>query len=117
MLFVFVVLAHQRRRAIHLNVTAHPTGEWTAQQIAEAFPWDSAPRYLLHERDSVYGASFQQRVREIGIQEVPTAPRSPWQNPYAERFIGSIRRECLDQVIVLKRIFLAENSESILRIL
>jgi len=101
MLFVFVVLAHHRRQAIHFNVTAHPTAEWTARQIAEAFPWDSAPRYLLHDRDSIYGESFQKRVEEMGIGEVLTAPRSPWQNPYVERLNGSIRRECLDHVIVL----------------
>jgi transposase InsO family protein len=101
MLFVFVVLGHDRRRAIHFNVTSHPTAEWTARQIAEAFPWDSAPRYLLHDRDCVYGAAFHQRVEEMGIREVLTAPRSPWQNPYVERFLGSLRRECLDHVIVL----------------
>jgi putative transposase len=100
-LFVFVVLGHHRRRAIHFNVTAHPTAEWTARQVAEAFPWDSAPHYLLHDRDCIYGAAFHQRVEEMGIREVLTAPRSPWQNPYAERFLGSLRRECLDHVIVL----------------
>ena len=100
LLFVFVVLGHDRRRAIHFNVTAHPTAAWTARQIAEAFPWDSAPRYLLHDRDCIYGDTFHQRVEEMGIGEVLTAPRSPWQNPYAERFIGSLRRECLDHVIV-----------------
>jgi transposase InsO family protein len=99
-LYVFIVVAHHRRHAIHFNVTAHPTAEWTAQQIVEAFPWDSAPRYLLHDRDCIYGASFHQRVREMGIREVLTAPRCPWQNPYAERFIGSLRRECLDHIIV-----------------
>jgi putative transposase len=99
-LFVFVVLAHHRRRVIHFNVTAHPTSEWTAQQIAEAFPWDSAPRYLLHDRDSIYGDVFRQRVRGMAIREVLTAPRSPWQNPYAERLMGSIRRECLDHIVV-----------------
>lgn len=99
-LYVFVVLAHHRRRAIHFNVTAHPTAEWTARQIAEAFPWDSAPRYLLHDRDSIYRGTFHQRVEEMGSCEVLTAPRSPWQNPYAERFIGSLRRECLDHIIV-----------------
>jgi hypothetical protein len=76
-LFVFVVLAHHRRRVLHFNVTAHPTSEWTAQQIAEAFPWDTAPRYLLHDRDSIYGDSFRQRVRGMGTPEVLTAPRSP----------------------------------------
>src|SRR5882724_1713207 len=110
LLFVFVVLGHHRRRAIHFNVTAHPTAEWTAQQIAEAFPWDSAPGYLLHDRDCIYGASFHQRVGEMGIREVLTAPRFPWQNPYAERFIGSLRRECLDHIIVI-------NESSLRRIL
>src|SRR5713101_7474165 len=76
------------------NVTAHPTAEWTARQIGEAFPWDSAPCYLLHDRDCIYGASFHQRVGEMGILEVLSAPRSPWQNAYAERLIGSLRREC-----------------------
>ncbi|MDQ3172913.1 MAG: integrase core domain-containing protein [Acidobacteriota bacterium] len=109
-LFVFVVLAHDRRRAIHFNVTAHPTAEWTAQQIAEAFPWESAPRYLLRDRDAVYGESFRRRVLEMGIREVLTAPRSPWQNPYVERLMGSIRRECLDHVIVV-------NESSLRRIL
>ena len=99
-LFAFVVLAHHRRRVIHFNVTAHPSSEWMAQQIAEAFPWDSAPRYLLHDRDSIYGDVFRQRVRGMAIREVLTAPRSPWQNPYAERLIGSIRRECLDHLVV-----------------
>ena len=99
-LFVFVVLAHHRRRVLHFNVTAHPTSEWTGQQIAEAFPWDTAPRYLLHDRDLIYGDSFRQRVRGMGTREVLTAPRSPWQNPYSERLVGSIRRECLDHILV-----------------
>lgn len=109
LLFVFVVLSHHRRHAIHFNVTSHPTAEWTARQIAEAFPWDSAPGYLLHDCDCIYGAEFHQRVGEMGILDVLTAPRSPWQNAYAERFIGSLRRECLDHIIIfnepsLKRI-------------
>ena len=99
-LYVFLVLAHERRRLLHFNVTAHPTSEWTAQQIAEAFPWESVPRYLLHDRDSIYGDWFRQRVRGMGMREVRTAPRSPWQNPYAERLVGSIRRECLDHLVV-----------------
>ncbi len=99
-LFVFVVLAHHRRRVIHFNVTANPTSEWAAQQIAEAFPWDTAPRYVLHDRDNVYGDIFRQRVRGMAIREVLTAPRSPWQSPYVERLIGSVRRECLDHLIV-----------------
>jgi putative transposase len=100
-LFVLVILAHERRRVVHVNVTEHPTVEWTAQQVVEAFPWDEARRYLLRDRDSIYGVSFRQRVRNMGIEETLIAPRSPWQNPYVERLIGSIRRECLDHVIVL----------------
>ena len=100
-LFVLVILAHERRRVVHVNVTEHPTAEWTAQQVVDAFPWDATPRYLLRDRDRVYGASCRQRVRHMGIEEVLIAPRSPWQNPYVERLIGSIRRECLDHVIVL----------------
>ncbi len=100
-LFVFVVLSHHRRRVVHFNVTEHPTAEWTGQQMVEAFPWDTAPRYLLRDRDDIYGAYFANRVAGLGIEEVLTAPRSPWQNPFVERLIGSIRRECLDHMIVL----------------
>jgi putative transposase len=100
-LFVFVVLAHQRRRVLHFNVTEHPTAEWTAQQIIEAFPEDTAPRYLIRDRDGVYGRHFRNRAEGMGIQEVLTAARSPWQNPFAQRLIGSIRLECLNHVIVL----------------
>jgi len=100
-LFVFIVLAHARRRIVHFNVTEQPTAQWTAHQISEAFPWEAAPRYLIRDHDSVYGPPFQTRLEGMGIEEVPTAPRSPWQNPFAEREIGSVRRECLDQVIVL----------------
>jgi transposase InsO family protein len=99
-LYVFVVLRHERREIVHFNATYHPTAEWTAQQIVEAFPFDSAPRYLLHDRDSIYGKRFRTRVKSLGIEEVVTAPRSPWQNPYVERIIGSIRRECLNHVII-----------------
>jgi putative transposase len=102
-LFVLVVLSHHRRRIVHFNVTENPTAEWTAQQIVEAFPYDTAPKYLLRDRDKVYGSYFQKRVCGMGIEEVLIAPRSPWQNPYAERVIGSIRRECLDSVIVLNK--------------
>jgi transposase InsO family protein len=111
-LFVFVVLAHYRRRVIHFNVTAHPTSEWTAQQLAEAFPWDTAPRYLLHDRDSIYGDVFQRRVRGMAIHEVLTAPRSPWQSPYVERLIGSLRRECLDHLIVFNESSLRRTLKS-----
>jgi transposase InsO family protein len=100
-LFVFVVLAHTRRRIVHFNVTEHPTAQWTAHQISEAFPWEAAPRFLIRDRDRVYGPPFRKRVEGMGIEEVLTAPRSPWQNPFVERVIGSVRRECLDQVIVL----------------
>jgi transposase InsO family protein len=100
-LFVFIVLAHERRRIVHGNITAHPTAQWTAQQIVEAFPWDTAPRYVLRDRDSIYGDLFQRRVKHMGIEEVKIAPRSPWQSPYVERLIGSIRRDALDHVIVL----------------
>jgi transposase InsO family protein len=100
-LFVFVVLAHDRRRVLHFNVTEHPTAAWTAQQIVDALPDDSAPAYLLRDRDAVYGHVFQQRVKGMGVAEVLTTPQSPWQNPFAERLIGSIRRECLNHVLVL----------------
>ena len=100
-LFTFVVLRHDRRRIVHFNVTAHPTAERTAQQIIEAFPGDSAPQFLIRDRDGICGLSFQTRVANMGIEEVPTAPRSPWQSPYVERLIGSIRRECLNHFIVL----------------
>jgi putative transposase len=100
-LFVLVVLAHHRRRVLHFNVTEHPTATWTAQQLIEAFPDASAPFYLLRDRDRVYGHAFSHRVKGMGIREVLTAPHSPWQNPFAERLIGSIRRECLDHVLVL----------------
>ena len=99
-LYCFIVLCHERRRIVHFNVTAHPTQQWTAQQIIEAFPFDEAPRYMIRDRDSTYGKWFQQRVKNMGIEEVVIAPRSPWQNPFVERVIGSIRRECMDHVIV-----------------
>src|SRR4029450_3773492 len=88
-LFVFVVLAHERRRAVHINVTDTPTAQWTAQQLVEAFPWETAPRSLLRDRDAVYGVVFSSRAPTLGIDEVKTAPRSPWQNPYVERLIGT----------------------------
>jgi putative transposase len=100
LLFAFVVLSHARRRVVHFNVTANPAAEWTAQQIIEAFPWDTAPRYLLRDRDGIYGDRFRRRVKSMGVQEVVTAYQSPWQNPYVERLHGSIRRACLDRVIV-----------------
>ena len=100
-LFVFVILSHGRRRPVHFAVTANPTAEWTARQLLEAFPWDTAPRYLLRDRDRIYEERFRETATGLGIREVLTAPRSPWQNANVERLIGSIRRECLDQVIIL----------------
>ena len=99
-LFVFVVLSHERRRVLHFGVTEHPTQEWTMQQMREAFPWDQAPRFVLRDRDAIYGTDFAAMTRDMGMEEVLTAPRSPWQNPFVERLVGSIRRECLDHVIV-----------------
>jgi transposase InsO family protein len=99
-LYVFLVLAHHRRRVIHFNATAHPTAEWTAQQLREAFPFDQIPRYLLRDRDKIFGDNFRRQVDDMHIQELLSAPRSPWQRAYVERLIGSIRRECLDHVIV-----------------
>jgi putative transposase len=101
LLFVLVILSHDRRRPIHFAVTANPTADWTARQLLEAFPWDSAPRYLLRDRDRCYGEKFHEATKWLGIREVLTAAKSPWQNPYVERLIGSIRRECLDHIIVL----------------
>jgi len=101
LLFVFVILSHDRRRPVHFAVTSHPTAEWTAQQLLQAFPWDMAPRFLLRDRDGNYGKVFRESATALGIEEMLCAPHSPWQNAYAERLIGSIRRECLDHVIVL----------------
>ena len=100
-LFVLVLLTHQRRRIVHVNITEHPTAASTAQQMIEAFPDDTAPRWLLRDRDAIYGDAFRRRVASMGIGEVVSSPSSPWQNPYAERLIGSLRRECLDHVVVL----------------
>ena len=100
-LFVLLILAHDRRRVLHFNGTSSPSAEWTAQQVVQAFPGDSIPRYLLRDRDCIYGKYFGRRVKNLGIIEVLSAARSPWQNLYVERLIGSIRRECLDHVIVL----------------
>ncbi len=100
-LYVLIVLSHDRRRVVHFNATEHPTAEWTAQQLVEAFPFDTAPRYLLRDRDAIYGKKVRRRIKSLAIGEVVSAPLSPWQNPYAERIIGSIRRDCLVHVIVL----------------
>jgi len=100
-LFVFLVIEHQRRRVLHFGISAHPTAEWTGQQVIAAFSEGDARRYLLRDRDSVYGHEFCRRIQSLNTREVITAPRSPWQNAYAERLIGSIRRECLDHVVIL----------------
>ena len=110
-LYCFVVLRHDRREVVHFNVTAHPTAVWTAQQMIEAFPKDTAPRFLLRDRDRIYGEEFRRRVAGMQTEEVLTAPQSPWQNPFAERLIGTIRRECLDHVIVINK----DHLRSILR--
>jgi len=100
-LYVFLVLAHERRQVLHFNITEAPSALWTAQQMVEAFPYTIPPRYLLRDRDAIYGADFTRRVQGLGLEQKLIAPRSPWQNPMVERVIGSIRRECLDHVIVL----------------
>jgi transposase InsO family protein len=100
LLYCLVVLRHDRRRVVHFNVTPYPTARWTGQQIIEAFPFDEAPRFLMRDHDGIYGVDFRERIKHMGIDQVVIAYRSPWQNPYVERLIGSIRRECLDHVIV-----------------
>ncbi|HKE29710.1 MAG TPA: integrase core domain-containing protein [Bryobacteraceae bacterium] len=100
-LSVFLVLAHDRRRILHFGITAHPTAEWTAQQLREAFPWDSAPRFLLRDRDRIFGSDLTKQVEELGIEEQLGVPGAPQQRAYIERVIGTIRRACLDHLIVL----------------
>ena len=101
LLYAFVVIQLDRRELAWINVTANPTAEWLARQITEAFPWDEAPGYMIRDRDRIYGSVVTRRLRGLGIRDRPTAPASPWQNGFAERLIGSIRRECVDHVIVL----------------
>ncbi|MEQ9487990.1 MAG: integrase core domain-containing protein [Alphaproteobacteria bacterium] len=101
LLFGLVILGHGRRRILHTSATYHPTAEWIARQVIEAFPWDEAPDYLLRDRDASYGSRYKKRLQTIGIRDGPVAPSSPWQNAYAERVIGSIRRDLLDHVVVL----------------
>lgn len=99
-LFVFLVVGHGRRQLLWFAVTRHPTAEWLAQQMVEAFPWDAAPAYLVRDNDGAYGPAFTRRIRTMGIRDRPTSPRSPWQNPYVERLIGTLRRDCLDHVLI-----------------
>ena len=100
LLFGLFILRHDRRKLIHIAVTTNPTADWIARQVSEAFPWDTAPEYLIRDRDGAYGEVFRRRLRSMGIRDRPTAPRSPWQNGYVERLIGSVRRECLDHMII-----------------
>ena len=111
-LYVFLVLAHERRRIVHFAVTAHPTAEWAAQQLREAFPWDSAPRFLLRDRDRIFGRDFVEQVKAMGIKQVLSAPRSPWQRAYVERMTGTIRRECLDHLIVFNEASLCRHLQA-----
>jgi putative transposase len=110
-LYVFLVLAHERRRILHFNVTTHPTAEWTAQQLRNAFPWES-PCYLLRDRDRIFGDDFTRQVQDMGIEQVLCAPRSPWQRAYVERVIGTIRRECLDHVVIFSEAALYRQVKS-----
>jgi transposase InsO family protein len=100
LLYGFLILCHGRRQILWLGVTAHPTAEWVARQVTEACGWEWTPKYIVRDRDSVYGEIFTRRLRAMGIRDRPTAPRSPWQNGHAERLIGSLRRECLDHAVV-----------------
>jgi hypothetical protein len=101
LLYCFVIVRIDRRDLVWINVTTNPTAEWVARQIPEAFPWEMAPRYMIRDRDRIYGIVVTRRLRAMGIRDKPTAPGSPWQNGFAERLIGSIRRECVDHMIVL----------------
>src|SRR5205085_3445330 len=114
-LFVFLVLEHNRRKVLHFHVTEHPTGAWTAQQIVEAFADRDTARYLLRDRDSRYSAEVRLRIQALGSEEILTAPQTPWQNPYAERLIGSIRRECLNHYIILNARHLKRTLSSYFR--
>ena len=107
-----MVLAHERRRILHFAVTQHPTAEWTAQQLREAFPWNTGPRFLLRDRDRIFGHGFTEQLKAMGIEQVLSAPGAPWQRAYVERLIGTIRRECLDHVIVFHETSLRRHLQS-----
>ena len=115
LLYAFVIVRLGRRELIWINVTANPTAEWVARQITEAFPWNEAPRYMIRDRDRIYGAVVTRRLCAMGIRDKPTAPASPWQNGFAERLIGSIRRECVDHIIVLGEMHLRQILQSYAR--
>jgi transposase InsO family protein len=111
LLYVLVVITHERRKVIHFNITEAPTAEWTVQQVVNVFPYDTAPKYLLRDRDGIHCSVFVQRLEGMGIKQKLISPSSPWQNPYAERLVGSLRRECLDRVIVLNERQLRQTLE------
>jgi len=111
-LFAFLVIGHGRRQLLWFAVTRHPTADWLAQQVVEAFPWDTAPGYLIRDNDGAYGETFTNRLRTMGIRDRPISPRSPWQNPYIERLIGTLRRECLDHLLVFSEQHLRQVLES-----
>lgn len=113
-LYVFLVLSDARRQVLHFNITPNPSARWAAQQLREAFPFTIPPKYLLRDRDSIYGLEFEHCTQALGLQSLRIAPRSPWQSPYVERFIGSVRRECLDHVIVLNEAHLRRLLKSYL---
>src|SRR5437016_8020229 len=115
LLYAFVVVRLERRDLVWINVTAHPTAGWIARQITEAFPWNEAPRYLIRDRDGIYGAVVTRRLRAMGIRDKPVAARSPWQNSFAERLIGTIRRECVDHIVVLSETHLRRVLKSYAR--
>src|SRR6266849_5429435 len=115
LLYALLIVRLDRRELIWINVTANPTADWVARQLTEAFPWDEAPRHLIRDRDRIYGSVVTRRLRAMGIRDKPTAPASPWQNGFAERLIGSIRRECVDHIIVLGEVHLRQILQSYAR--
>src|SRR5262249_19087629 len=110
--YVLVIVRLARRELVWINVTAYPTAEWIAQQVTEAFPWNEVPRYLIRDRDAIYGVAVTRRLRAMGIRDKPISPRSPWQNGFTERLIGSIRRECVDHIVVLGEAHLRRTLQS-----
>ena len=115
LLYAFIIVRLDRRDLAWINVTTNPTAEWVARQITEAFPWDGAPGYMIRDRDRIYGSIVIRRLRAMGIRDKPIAPASPWQNGFVERLIGSIRRECVDCIIVLDEAHLRRTLKSYAR--